>query len=83
MAEGIAHFFTGWLILPWIYGIVDAVTVANEIRNGIRESATVPPGYLLLIIKFGVVPFACVYLSVLIAIVMAVYGLMKLILALD
>lgn len=40
--KGLVIFLTGWLFVPWIYGIVDAVTVANEIRNGVRESATVP-----------------------------------------
>jgi TM2 domain-containing membrane protein YozV len=80
--KGLVIFLTGWLVLPWIYGIVDAVTVANEIRNGVRKSATVPPGYLLLALKFGIVPFACIYFGIVFALMMAVFGFVKLLLKL-
>lgn len=52
-------FLTGWLVVPWLYGIVDAVRIADDIKSGRRESVTVPPGYLLVVIKFVIVPFAC------------------------
>lgn len=80
--KGLVIFLTGWLFVPWIYGIVDAVTVANEIRNGVRESATVPPGYLLLALKFGIVPFACIYFGGVFALFAALVGLAKLLLQL-
>ncbi len=69
--------------MPWIYGIVDAVTVANEICNGASESATVPPGYLLLAIKFGIVPFNCVYFGGIFFLLTGFVGLIKLLLQLD
>lgn len=78
--KGLVIFLTGWLVLPWIYGIVDAVTVANEIRNGVRESTTVPPGYLLLALKFGIVPFACIYFGGVFALMAALAGFVKLLL---
>lgn len=81
--KGLVILLTGWLILPWIYGIVDAVTVATEIRNGTRESATVPPGYLLLALKFGVVPFACIYFSIVFALMAALAGFIKLLVKLS
>ena len=80
--KGLVIFLTGWLVLPWIYGIFDAVTVANEIRNGIRESATVPPGYLLLALKFSIVPFACIYFGIVATLIAAVFGFVKLLLKL-
>ncbi len=80
--KGLVIFLTGWLVLPWIYGIVDAVTVANEIRNGVRESATVPPGYLLLALKFCIVPFACIYFGIVSALIIAAFGFVKLLLKL-
>lgn len=81
--KGLVIFLTGWLVVPWIYGIVDAVTVANEIRNGVRESATVPPGYLILALKLGIVPFACIYFGGLFLLFAALSGLVKLMLQLS
>ncbi|MFN4179836.1 MAG: hypothetical protein ACK4I8_05955 [Armatimonadota bacterium] len=81
--KGLVIFLTGWLVLPWIYGIVDAVTVANEIRSGIRESATVPPGYLILAIKFGILPFACIYFGGVFALLTALANLLKFLLQLS
>ncbi|MCS7265289.1 MAG: hypothetical protein NZ805_10700 [Armatimonadetes bacterium] len=80
--KGLVIFLTGWLILPWIYGIFDAVTVANEIRIGVRKSATVPPGYLLLALKLGFLPFACVYFCGVFVLFTAIAGLVKLLLRL-
>lgn len=80
--KGLVIFLTGWLVLPWIYGIVDAVTVADEIRNGVRESGTVPPGYLLLALKLGIIPFACLYFGGLFTLFASLAGLVKLLLQL-
>ncbi|MFN7016365.1 MAG: hypothetical protein ACK4P5_04250 [Fimbriimonadales bacterium] len=62
-AKGIALLLTGWLILPWLYGIVDAVIVAGAIAQGERETTTVPPGYLVLALKIGMLGFSCLYLT--------------------
>ncbi len=80
--KGLIIFLTGWLLLPWLYGIVDAVAVATEIRTGRRESQTVPAGYLLLALKVLVGPVACLYLSGLLFLVVgglvaAVGGLLR------
>ncbi|MEN3000358.1 MAG: hypothetical protein ABDI19_00770 [Armatimonadota bacterium] len=62
-SKAIAIFLTGWLILPWIYGIVDAVLVAQEIAEGRRLEQGVPPGYLILALKIGAIFFSCLYIS--------------------
>lgn len=80
--KGLVILLTGWLVVPWIYGIVDAVTVANEIRNGIQESKTVPPGYLLLALKLGVLPLSCLYFGIVFTLFAAFTGLIKLMLQL-
>lgn len=62
-AKGVAIFLTGWLILPWLYGVIDAVLVAQAIAQGEREAATVPPGYIVLGLKIGMLGLSCLYLS--------------------
>lgn len=62
-AKGVAILLTGWLILPWLYGVIDAVVVAQAIAQGEREAATVPPGYLVLALKIGMLGFSCLYVS--------------------
>ncbi|GIV06390.1 MAG: hypothetical protein KatS3mg016_1965 [Fimbriimonadales bacterium] len=61
--KGVVIFLTGWLILPWLYGVIDAVVVAQAIAQGEREAATVPPGYLVLGLKIGMLGLSCLYLS--------------------
>ncbi|MCX7925284.1 MAG: hypothetical protein N2554_05675 [Fimbriimonadales bacterium] len=68
-AKGIAVLLTGWLILPWLYGVIDAVVVAQAIAQGEREAATVPPGYLVLALKIGLLGFSCMYLALMWAVV--------------
>jgi len=34
IGKGILIFFTGWLIIPWIIGIVDAYKIAKKINQG-------------------------------------------------
>ncbi len=77
-AKAAIVFVTGWLIVPWLYGIVDAIIVADEIKNGRRESTTVPPGYLLLVIKFGIIPFACLYFGAVLMLFSALFGVVRL-----
>lgn len=67
--KGIVLFLTGWLILPWLYGVVDAVVVAQAIAQGEREATTVPPGYLVLGLKIGMLGLSCLYLSLMWAVV--------------
>jgi TM2 domain-containing membrane protein YozV len=62
-AKGVVIFLTGWLILPWLYGVIDAVLVAQAIAQGEREAATVPPGYIVLGLKIGMLGLSCLYLS--------------------
>lgn len=61
--KGLLIFFTGWLIIPWIYGIVDAIMVAQAIAEGRRPMEGVPPGYIILALKIGVVGLSCLYLG--------------------
>lgn len=62
-SKAVAIFLTGWLILPWIYGIVDAVLVAQEIAEGRRLEQGIPPGYLILALKIGALFFSCLYIA--------------------
>ncbi len=80
--KGLLIFLTGWLLLPWLCRVANAVTVVTEIRTGRRESQTVPAGYLLLALKVLVGPVACLYLSGLLFLVVgglvaAVGGLLR------
>lgn len=76
--KGVALLLTGWLILPWVYGVIDAVLTAQAIAQGEREAATVPPGYIILGLKIGVVGLSCTYFGLvwaIITLVMAATGL--------
>lgn len=75
--KGVAILLTGWLIVPWIYGIVDAVLTAQAIAQGEREASTVAPGYIILAMKVGVIGLSCLYVSLvwaLISVVLTVLG---------
>ncbi|MFN4032618.1 MAG: B-box zinc finger protein [Fimbriimonadales bacterium] len=61
--KGIAILLTGWLILPWLYGVIDAVLTAQAIALGEREACTLPPGYVILGLKIGLLGLSCAYLS--------------------
>lgn len=79
--KGALIFLTGWLVAPWIYGVLDAVQVADEIRSGRRMSQTVPPGYIILALKIVLIPLACLYIGVLFALVRVFIGVVKLLLS--
>lgn len=59
--KGLWVFLTGWLVVPWVWGIVDARRVAGEIQAGRRPGAGVWPGYIVLAIKLGVVGLSLTY----------------------
>ncbi len=61
--KGIAIFLTGWLIIPWIVGIIDAVLKAQAIAEGRHPSEGVPAGYIILALKIGVVGLSCLYIT--------------------
>lgn len=62
-AKGVVILLTGWLILPWVYGVIDALLMAQAIAQGEREAHTVAPGYILVGLKIGVLGFSCVYIT--------------------
>ncbi len=62
--KGVAIFLTGWLILPWLYGIVDAIINASAIAEGRKPATGVPPGYLILALKVLSLFFGCFYVGI-------------------
>ena len=48
-------FFTWWLFIPWIYGIVDAYLVAQKITKGQITTKSTSVGCLVVLIAFFVV----------------------------
>lgn len=78
---------------PWLAFLVPGMgQVYNDdwqkgwiifLSNGASESATVPPGYLPLAIKFGIVPFACVHFGGIFVLLTGFVSLVKLLLKLD
>ena len=61
--KGIVIFLTSWLVIPWIYGIVDAVTTAQKINRSeldVEPSVLTLAGCLGLIILLLVGPFIAV-----------------------
>ncbi len=61
--KAVIIFLTGWLLLPWVYGLFDAVLVAQEIAEGKRLEQGIPPGYIILGLKVGALFFSCLYIS--------------------
>ncbi len=61
--KAIIIFLTGWLVIPWVYGIVDAVLMAQEIADGRRPAQGIRVGYLILALKIGAIFFSCLYIS--------------------
>jgi hypothetical protein len=70
-----AIFLAGWMLLPWLYGIIDAILVAQQIADGRREAHGVPPGYLILALKFGAIALSCLYISLMWMVVSAILSL--------
>lgn len=73
VGKGLLIFFTSWLIIPWIYGIIDAYRTANKINEG---SIVVPkrPGCVIAAIIFMVfIPVLIAILGVITAIVLPVF----------
>jgi hypothetical protein len=61
--KAVIIFLTGWLLLPWVYGLFDAVPVAQEIAEGKRLEQGIPPGYIILGLKVSALFFSCLYIS--------------------
>jgi hypothetical protein len=61
--KAVIIFLTGWLLLPWVYGLFDAVLVAQEIAEGKRLEQGIPPGYIILGLKVSALFFSCLYIS--------------------
>lgn len=54
--KGLLIFFTQWLIIPWIYGIVNAYKTANLINEGIIEIPKKPGCIITAVIIMVLVP---------------------------
>jgi len=61
--KGALILLTGWLILPWVYGVIDAALTAQAIAQGERTATTVPQGYIVLALKIGVLGLSCLYIG--------------------
>jgi len=61
--KGVLILLTGWLILPWVYGVIDAVITAHAIAQGERTATTVPQGYIILALKIGMLGLSCLYIG--------------------
>ncbi len=70
--KGVAIFLLAALVVPWIWGVVDATNVATEIAAGRRNAATVPTGFMLLGIKILWVPVAIAYSILAAAFIMSI-----------
>ncbi len=56
-----AVFLSGWLVAPWVWGVVDAARTADAILHGERSQPTVGAGYVILAMKLGAMGLAVVY----------------------
>ena len=60
-SKAVLVFFTAPLVLPWIWGVVDAGRAAAAIRSGRIRAGTVSTGWLLVALKIVILPLALVY----------------------
>lgn len=68
VGKGILIFFTSWLIMPWIYGIIDAYRTANKINEGIITIPQRPGCVIATICLMVLTPFFIAILGILAAI---------------
>jgi TM2 domain-containing membrane protein YozV len=61
--KGVLILLTGWLILPWVYGVIDAALTAQAIAQGERTATTIPQGYIILALKIGMLGLSCLYIG--------------------
>lgn len=72
VGKGLLIFFTSWLIIPWIYSVIDAYKTANKINEG-AVTITAKPGCITATIIFMVItPFIIIMLAISAAIIVPV-----------
>ena len=59
--KGALFFLTAPLVVPWVWGVVDAAQDAEAIASGKAEASTVPTGIVLVVLKLVWLPVALVY----------------------
>lgn len=73
--KGLLIFFTSWLIIPWLYGIIDGYKTANKINEGIISVPKKPGCIIAAIIVMVLMPVFLAILGILAAI--AIPGFVK------
>ncbi|MCX5704180.1 MAG: NINE protein [Candidatus Omnitrophica bacterium] len=68
IGKGILIFFTSWLIIPWIIGIVDAYKIAKKINQGEILMKSKPGCLIAAVIALVIFFFGIVFLALLAAI---------------
>ncbi len=66
--KGLLIFFTSWLIIPWIYGIIDAYQTADKINAGTLVFPSRPGCAVAAIVVMLLVPCMIVFLGLMAAI---------------
>lgn len=66
--KGLLIFFTSWLIIPWIYGIINAYKTANKINEGTIKIPEKPGCVIATIIFMVITPFLLAILGIIAAI---------------
>lgn len=76
--KAVAVFFLAPFVIPWIWGVFDAVKEATSIRSGAVEARTIPTGPLLLALKIVFIPIALFYIFLVAVIGAAIAGVVGL-----
>ena len=66
--KGLLIFFTTWLIIPWIYGIIDAYKTADRINTGEISVPQKPGCVIAVIIVMIMMPFCAAIIGLMAAI---------------
>lgn len=66
--KGLLIFFTSWLIIPWIYGIIDAYQTADKINAGTLAIASRPGCAIAAVVVILLVPCLIAFLGLMAAI---------------
>jgi hypothetical protein len=70
--KGLVLFVLAPLVVPWVFGVVDAARRAEALREGRVVARTVPTGCLLLALKVLVLPLAVLWVTLCVLLVAAV-----------
>jgi len=73
-SKALLVFLLAPLVVPWLWGVVDAAGDAAKIAAGAKSAATVPTGVLLLGVKILWIPVAFAYGSIVLIGIMALAG---------